>query len=101
MMTTLPNHTQPLRGSTSLQSQPRCYLTNEDSCYNVAGGFDMPLRDHFHPPISKRSSWEGFHAQWPAMVVMALNRKLPAPYVAEPRVHLGAYYEIDIGALEE
>jgi hypothetical protein len=23
----------------------------------------MPLRDHFHPPVSKRSSWEGFKLQ--------------------------------------
>lgn len=21
----------------------------------------MPLRDHFHPPLTKRASWEGFH----------------------------------------
>ena len=61
----------------------------------------MPLRDHFQPPLSKRRSWEGFHGQWPAMIVMALARKLPPGYVAEPRVHLGAYYEIDIGSYEE
>jgi hypothetical protein len=61
----------------------------------------MPLRDHFHPPVNKRRSWEGFHGAWPTVIVMALVRKLPPGYVAEPRVRLGAYYEIDIGSYEE
>ena len=30
----------------------------------------MPLRDHFRPPLADRRSWEGFHGQWPAMIVM-------------------------------
>ena len=61
----------------------------------------MPLRDHFHPPVNKRRSWEGFHGAWPTMIVMALVRKLPPPYVAEPRVRLGAFYEIDVASFEE
>jgi hypothetical protein len=61
----------------------------------------MPLRDHFHPPVNKRRSWEGFHGQWPAMIVMALANKMPRGYVAEPRVHLGAFYEIDVASYEE
>src|SRR5882762_2845317 len=60
----------------------------------------MPLRDHFRPPVSKRSSWEGFHGQWPAMIVQHLARVLPAGYVAEPRVHLGPFFEIDVTAYE-
>ncbi|HET6878733.1 MAG TPA: DUF4058 family protein [Pirellulales bacterium] len=60
----------------------------------------MPLRDHFHPPLSKKKSWEGFHGQWPAMIVMALGHKLPQGYDAEPRAHLGAYYEIDVASYE-
>lgn len=44
----------------------------------------MPLRDHFHPPLKRKRSWEGFHGQWPAMIVMELARKLPPQYVAEP-----------------
>jgi hypothetical protein len=60
----------------------------------------MPLRDHFRPPLLSRTSWEGFHATWPTVIVMALNKFLPPNYVAEPRVHLGAFYEIDVGALE-
>ncbi len=61
----------------------------------------MPLRDHFRPPISKRSSWEGFHGLWPATMVQELVGKLPANYVAEPRVHLGSYFEIDVCAFED
>ncbi len=61
----------------------------------------MPLRDHFRPPLSKRSSWEGFHGQWPAMIVQHLVRVLPAGYVAEPRVHLGPYFEIDVSTFAD
>jgi hypothetical protein len=60
----------------------------------------MPLRDHFRPPVSKKSSWEGFHALWPTVIVQQMRNLLPAGYVAEPRVHLGTVMEIDIGALE-
>jgi hypothetical protein len=61
----------------------------------------MPLRDHFRPPLDNKTSWEGFHGQWPAMIVMALVRKLPRRYVAEPRFPLGAYFEIDVVSYEE
>ena len=53
----------------------------------------MPLRDHSRPPVSKRASGEGFHGQWPAMIVQHLIRVLPDGYMAEPRVHLGPYVE--------
>lgn len=61
----------------------------------------MPLRDHFRPPISKRSSWEGFHGLWPGVIVQQLATLLPEGFVAEPRVHLGSFYEIDVCAFEE
>ena len=61
----------------------------------------MPLCDHFHPPLKSKRSWEGFHGAWPTMIVMTIGRKLPPQYVAEPRVHLGAYYEIDVASYEE
>jgi hypothetical protein len=61
----------------------------------------MPLRDHFRPPVSKRSSWEGFHGGWPMRIVEELAPRLPDGFVAEPRVHLGNYYEIDICAFEQ
>ena len=60
----------------------------------------MPLRDHFHPPVSKRSSWEGFHGLWPGIIVQQLAPRLPDCFVAEPRVHLGSYYEIDVCTFE-
>src|SRR5690349_4428836 len=47
----------------------------------------MPLRDHFHPPTSKAASWEGFHGQWPAVIVQQLRKQLPPGYVAEPSIH--------------
>jgi hypothetical protein len=58
----------------------------------------MPLRDHFRPPLDDIASWEELHGQWPAMIVMALNRKLPPRYVAAPRVHLGPSVEVDVSA---
>jgi hypothetical protein len=67
----------------------------------IAGGLIMPLRDHFHPPLAKQRSWEELHGQWPAMIVIALARKLPPRYIAGPRVHLGAYFEIDGASYEK
>src|SRR5437868_1185507 len=61
----------------------------------------MPLRDHFRPPLDLKKSWEGFHGGWPMMIVSALNRRLPPDYAAEPRVHLGALFEIDVASYEE
>lgn len=60
----------------------------------------MPLRDHFHPPISRRHSWEGFHGLWPGVIVMQLMRELPSRYLAEPRVHLGSEIEVDVATLD-
>ena len=61
----------------------------------------MPLRDHFRPPIWNHSSWEGFHGMWPAIMVQQLVKVLPKDYTAEPRVHLGNYFEIDVCAFDE
>ena len=60
----------------------------------------MPLRDHFRSPLDDETSWEGFHGQWPAMIVIDLARRLPPGYVASPRVHLGAFVEIDVATYE-
>src|SRR5258708_36854481 len=38
----------------------------------------MPLLDHFHPPVSERRSWEGFHGLWAAALVEKLNRDILA-----------------------
>ncbi len=61
----------------------------------------MPLRDHFRPPLDLITSWEGFHGQWPAVIVQQLRKQLPAGYVAEPRVHSGSQVEIDVAAFEK
>ncbi len=60
----------------------------------------MPLLDHFRPPLSRQGSWEGFHGGWPMAIVMELGRSLPPRYVAEPRVHLGKFFEIDVCAFD-
>jgi hypothetical protein len=61
----------------------------------------MPLRDHFRPPLDNQRSWEELHGGWPMMLVAALSRTLPPRYVAGPRVHLGACFEIDVASFEE
>src|SRR4051794_36124750 len=61
----------------------------------------MPLRDHFRPPLSERTSWEGVHGGWPMVIVQHLGRILPDRYVAEPRVHLGSQVEVDVAALDQ
>src|SRR5688500_17828143 len=60
----------------------------------------MPLRDHFRPPLDDVTAWEGFHGQWPAVIVQQLGKRLPARYVAAPRVHSGSYVEIDVAAYD-
>jgi len=61
----------------------------------------MPLRDHFRPPTSLRSSWEGLHGGWPMTMVQRLAVVLPDNFTAEPRVHLGSYYEMDVSTYED
>jgi hypothetical protein len=33
----------------------------------------MPLRDHFRAPLADQRSSDGFHGQWPAMIVIGVN----------------------------
>src|SRR5437879_4154548 len=61
----------------------------------------MPLRDHFHPPLEKRRHREGFHSQWPAVIVQHLAAQLPPRYFAEPRVHAGSRVEIAVATFQE
>ncbi|OYV83998.1 MAG: hypothetical protein B7Z73_15740, partial [Planctomycetia bacterium 21-64-5] len=47
------------------------------------------LLDHFHPPISQRRSWEGFHGLWAAALVEKLNRDvLGDEFFADMQVHI-------------
>lgn len=61
----------------------------------------MPLRDHFRPPLTKITSWEGFHGGWPMVIVQQLRKQLPPGYVSEPRVHFGSQVEIDVATYEK
>lgn len=61
----------------------------------------MPLRDYFHPPLDDLATWEEFHGGWPMEIVRSLSTKLPPEYVAAPRVHHGAFVEIDVAAFEK
>jgi hypothetical protein len=61
----------------------------------------MPLRDHFHPPVSRKMPWEAIHGGWPMVIVQQLNKKLPPGYVSMPKVHVGRSFEVDIGARED
>jgi hypothetical protein len=62
----------------------------------------MPLLDHFHPPVSERRSWEGFHGLWAAALVEKFNRDLLADeYFADMQVHIGSQVEVDIATLAE
>ena len=61
----------------------------------------MPLRDHFHPPLSKSARWDAVHGLWPGLLVVDLNRRLPPKYRAWPNIHLGFPLEIDVAAYEE
>ena len=60
----------------------------------------MPLRDHFHPPLSETHTWEGFHGGWPMVIVQQLRSVLPPGYVAEPHVHAGPMVAVDVGTYE-
>jgi hypothetical protein len=62
----------------------------------------MPLLDHFHPPVSERCRWEGFHGLWAAALVEKLNQEVLADeYFADTQVHIGSQVEIDVATLEE
>src|SRR5688572_8202115 len=62
----------------------------------------MPLLDHFHPPVSERRTWEGFHGLWAAALVEMLNRDvLGEEYFADMQVHIGSQVEVDIATFVE
>src|SRR5205085_486170 len=61
----------------------------------------MPLRDHFHPPLSPARSWESFHSRWANSIGDYLNGILPRRYVSEITVHFGAQVSADVAELEK
>jgi hypothetical protein len=73
----------------------------------VSGGgtvgreIEMPLRDHFRPPVSQLLPWPTLHAGWAASLVENLNaRWLPAGFVAGERSFSSKHPEIDIATCE-
>jgi hypothetical protein len=60
----------------------------------------MPLRDHFHPPVSNLASWEELHGVWPGLIAIRLNSILPPEYRSGARVHLGTVIEVDVPTYE-
>lgn len=59
----------------------------------------MPLRNHFHPPLSVRRHWHAFHNAWTTYLAADLNTRLPQGYFAEPDVQFGI--DIDVATFEE
>ena len=61
----------------------------------------MPLRDHFHSPVNDKHRWDAVHGQWPAEIVRALFDILPSGFVAEPKIHHGSPFEVDVSMIED
>ncbi len=62
----------------------------------------MPLRDHFHPPLSETRHWEDIHSGWTVEIKRTLNRRiLPPGYFAEAQVHVGTFLEVDVATFEQ
>src|SRR5579862_2908411 len=62
----------------------------------------MPLLDHFHPPLSERRHWEGFHSRWANAISDSLNEQgLPENFFAEPTININGRVEVDVATLEE
>ena len=61
----------------------------------------MPLRDHFHSPVNDKHRWDAVHGQWPAEIVRTLFDLLPAGFVAEPKIHHGSPFEVDVSMIED
>ncbi len=58
----------------------------------------MPLRDHFANP--DRPTWQPVHGGWPMVIIQHLVRVLPPRYQVHPKIHVGSFFEIDIGTID-
>lgn len=62
----------------------------------------MPLRDHFHPPLSEERGWPTIHHHWIAEIAAYLNEELlPEGFYAESECAIGGHLEIDVASLDE
>src|SRR5205085_1050721 len=55
---------------------------------------DMPLLDHFRPPMEVLRHWSGFHSGWSSSLAAGLNELLGKEFFAQPNVHYSI--EIDV-----
>ena len=60
---------------------------------------DMPLFDHFRPPVKSRLPWPTLHSGWMSEIAGRLNEILPASYVALERLYIGSQFEIDVATI--
>src|SRR5437899_3892231 len=61
---------------------------------------EMPLLDHFNPPLNRTHPWRSFHGAWAATMARLLNQGvLPAGYYAVPLLDRDGPVEIDVAAL--
>jgi hypothetical protein len=61
----------------------------------------MPLRDHFHSPVNDKHRWDAVHGGWPMEIVRTLFDILPAGFQAEPKIHHGSPFEVDVSMIED
>ena len=61
----------------------------------------MPLLDHFHLPLERRS-WQAFHSAWASNIAFHLNRGLlPEEYYAQPQVEVAGRVEVDVATFRD
>jgi hypothetical protein len=58
----------------------------------------MPLRDHFANP--DHPTWQPVLGGWPMVIIQHLIRRLPPRYQVHPKIHVGTFFEIDIGTID-
>jgi hypothetical protein len=62
----------------------------------------MPLRDHFHPPMTLEVNWPSVHHAWAGEIVRRLNTQiLPRRYRAQAEVTLGQEVVLDVATWEQ
>jgi hypothetical protein len=67
----------------------------------LAAEVEMPLKDHFHPPLKDRPAFTSVHAMWATQIVSRLNLQvLSNEYVSQAELKLGPSVEIDVATLD-
>jgi len=61
----------------------------------------MPMRDHFHPPMTKRFPWNELHLMWPMGMVRYLRTLLPPGFRSAPNVRVGGPFKVDVSTFDE